>query len=73
MNVIRNRELAVALAKPGLGDITRSASNVAAIHLRVFDRDGSVLLYGVKPRTPLYAMTVDVEKGASSVSFTSMV
>ena len=73
MNVIRNRELAVALAKPGLGDITRSASNVAAIHLRVFDRDGSVLLYGVKPRTPLYAMTVDVEKGVSSVSFTSMV
>jgi len=73
VNVIRNRELAIILAKPGLEDITRSASNIATTHLRIFDREGSVLLYGVKPRTSLRALTVDVKKGLSSVEFTPMV
>ncbi len=70
VNVIRNRELAVILAKPGLERITASASNIAAIHLRMFDRHGSVLLYGVKPRTSLCAVTIDVKKGLSSAGFT---
>jgi len=72
-NVIRHRELAVVLAKPGLENIMRTVSNVSATHLRLFDRDGSVLMYGVKPRTSLYAVTVDVEKGLESTSFVSIV
>jgi len=72
-NVIRHRELAVVLAKPGLKNMLRTVSNVAATHLRIFDKDGSVLMYGVKPRTALYAMTAEVEKGLSSTSFTPIV
>jgi len=73
VNAIRHKELAVILAKPGPESVLRTVSNIAATHLRVFDRDGSVLMYGVKPRTPLYAVTVDVEKGLSSTSFTPIV
>ncbi len=72
-NVIHHRELAVVLAKPGLENIVRTVSNVAATHLRLFDRDGSVLMYGVKPRTSLYAVTVDAEKGLESTSFIPIV
>jgi KaiC/GvpD/RAD55 family RecA-like ATPase len=73
MNVIRNRELAVILAKPGQERIVRTAGNIAAVHLRMFDRHGSVLLYGVKPRTPLYAVTIDLDKGLNSTAFTTIV
>jgi len=73
MNVIRNRELAVILRKPGLDSFAGTASNIAAIHVRVFDRDGSILLYGVKPRTSLYALTVDAGKGLNSIQFTPIV
>jgi len=73
MNVIRHRELAVVLAKPGLQRIAETVSNIAATHLRILDKDGSVLMYGVKPRTSLYAVTVDVEKGFGSTSFNPIV
>jgi len=72
-NVIRQRELAVVLAKPGLERIVGTVSNVAATHLRILDKDGSVLMYGVKPRTPLYAVAVDVERELSSTAFTPIV
>lgn len=73
MNVIRHRELAVVLAKPGLESIVQTVSNVATTYLRIVDKDGSVLMYGVKPRTTLYALTVDPEKGLSSATFTPIV
>lgn len=73
VNVIHNRELAVILAKPGVENVVRTVANIAATHLRMFDRDGSILMYGVKPRTPLYAVTLDTEKGLSSTTFTPMV
>jgi KaiC/GvpD/RAD55 family RecA-like ATPase len=73
VNVIRNREMAGILAKPGLQEITRTASNIASVHIRVFERHGSVLLYGVKPRTPIYALTADNGKGLSSTAFTPIV
>jgi len=72
-NVIRQRELAVVLAKPGLERIVGTVSNVAATHLRLLDKDGSVLMYGVKPRTSLHAVTVDAEKGLSSTSLIPIV
>jgi len=72
-NVIRQRELAVVLAKPGLERIVGTVSNVAATHLRILDKDGSVLMYGVKPRTSLHAVTIDAEKGLSSTSFIPIV
>lgn len=72
-HVIRHKDLAVVLAKPGLEHMTRTVSNMAATHLRVFERDGSLLLYGEKPRTLLYGVTVDPEKGIRSARFTPIV
>ena len=73
VNVVRHRELAVLLAKPGLEQIMRTVSNIAATHIRVFDRYGSVLFYGVKPRTPFYTVTADAEKGSDSLKFIPIV
>jgi len=73
MNAIRHGELAVVLSKPRLERIVGTVSSVAATHLRILDKDGSVLMYGVKPRTSLYAVTVDAERGLSSTSFIPIV
>lgn len=72
VNAIRHRELVVILAKPGSKRILRTVSNIAATHLCLFSRNGSVLMCGVKPRTPLYAVTVDAKRGLSSTEFTSI-
>ncbi len=73
VNVIHNKELAVVLSKPGLERFTRCTSNIAGTHLRLFNEHGSVLLYGVKPRTPLYAVAVDTEKGLNSTNFFTII
>lgn len=39
----------------------------------MFERDGTVIMYGEKPRTPLYALHVDPEKGLNSVKFVPIV
>jgi len=40
--------------------LVRTLSPIADIHLRMTRRHGCVLLYGVKPRTPLYAIQPDL-------------
>lgn len=73
VHVTHFKELAVLLAKPGLEQIVETVSNIAATHLHIFERDGSILMYGEKPRTPLYAVTVEAEKGLSYAGFTPIV
>ena len=70
IDVIRHRELAHILAKPGYEYLVGTVGNMAATHLRILDRCGSILVYGVKPRTPIYDMSLDPEKGLSSAKFT---
>jgi len=55
-------ELALAIAGPGL-EVTRRAVYLSDYHLRLIERNGSVFLHGVKPRTPPYALICDVSRG----------
>jgi len=56
--------LLIALTKPGLEErVVKSVSNVANIHLKLVRRRGALLLYGLIPRTELYAVSLDLSKG----------
>ncbi len=55
--------LTILLGKPIYPEIIRRASPLATIHLRLTRRHGCILLYGVKPRTPLYSVEADYSRG----------
>lgn len=64
--LIRNKGengLVVAVAKPGMEGTTQRVANAADVHLKLVRRRGVVLLYGLKPRTNLYAIEADTSKG----------
>jgi hypothetical protein len=44
------------LAKPTRPWIAKSLAPLADMHLKITRRHGAILLYGMKPRTPLYAV-----------------
>jgi KaiC/GvpD/RAD55 family RecA-like ATPase len=64
--------LALAVARPGLR-ITQRALNMVDTHLRLIERYGCILFYGVKPRTGVYAVECDVSKGYPMLKLTPMV
>ncbi len=56
--------LLLVVTKPGLEPrIIKVISNVSNIHLKLVRRRGALLIYGIKPRTELYAVLVDLSKG----------
>jgi len=62
--------LLVLLSKPGDGGLRWHAGNLSHTHLKVVNLHGVILLQGVKPRTPLYAVNQDPWKGYPSVTLT---
>ncbi len=64
--------LVLAVARPGLR-ITQRILNMVDFHLRLIERHGCILFYGVKPRTGIYAVECDISKGYSMLKLTAMV
>jgi circadian clock protein KaiC len=62
--------LLVLLSRPGEEATTQHASNLAHTHMRVHNQRGVMLLDGVKPQTPLYALDQDGSAGYPSLSLT---
>jgi KaiC/GvpD/RAD55 family RecA-like ATPase len=65
-DAIRVRErntLAIGILKPGYKRLAEKLSGIADIHLRLTREHGCLLLYGVKPRTGLYGVEMDVSRG----------
>lgn len=61
---IRQRgAIGILLMKPGHGRMAARLSSIATVHLRLTREHGCLLLYGVKPRTGLYAVEADDSKG----------
>ncbi|MEM3383096.1 MAG: ATPase domain-containing protein [Nitrososphaerales archaeon] len=61
---IREREgLGILLIKPGYREISKIFGAIADIHLKVTIEHGALILYGIKPRTCLYIVEMDVSKG----------
>ena len=55
-------ELMIWLLKPTRPWVVERLAPIADIHLKVTKLHGCMLLYGVKPRTPLYAVQLDPER-----------
>ena len=53
----------IGIASPGLGHLTRRAASISDIHLKLIRDHGTILFYGEKPRTCVYAVEVDAAKG----------
>ncbi len=57
------RGLMILLLKPCREDLRGNLGAMANVHLRIMREHGAVLLRGIKPRTHLFAIEMDVSKG----------
>lgn len=64
-----NGDLTIALSRPQLASGFRAAS-LAGNALRLTEKNGTILFYGVNPRTGLYAVEADFSKGYPQLEFT---
>ncbi|MEM2169416.1 MAG: ATPase domain-containing protein [Candidatus Bathyarchaeia archaeon] len=55
--------LSVMVLKPGYPRFAELIGAIADVHLRVTREYGTMIVYGIKPRTCLYALEMDVSKG----------
>jgi KaiC/GvpD/RAD55 family RecA-like ATPase len=55
--------LGILLLKPGYPKLPVRLASTATVHLKLLREHGCLLLYGVKPRTGLYGVEMDVSKG----------
>jgi len=61
---IRQRKsLGIAIVKPGYEQLAQKLSSMVETHLRLLREHGCLLIYGIKPRTSLYAVEMDISKG----------
>lgn len=68
----RNSALSLWIDKMAFPELTKRLASVATIHFKLTRRRGCLLLYGVKPRTPLYSMSLHASKGYGQVKLTSI-
>ena len=60
--VRQHRSLMFWLVKPIMPWIIERLAPIADIHLKITREHGCILLYGIKPRTPLYAIQLQPNK-----------
>ncbi|MEM2634795.1 MAG: ATPase domain-containing protein [Nitrososphaerales archaeon] len=74
--VTRIREmggLGMALLKPGYPTLAKILSALADVHLRITRRYGTILIYGIKPRTNIYALKMDISRGYPMPKLTQII
>ncbi|MBS7642928.1 AAA family ATPase [Candidatus Bathyarchaeota archaeon] len=71
--VVSNGSLTFLIAKPIHPKLTERISPIADTHLKLTREHGALILYGVKPRTGLYAVEVDVREGYTCTKLTPIV
>jgi len=49
--------------KPGYDRLAKILGAIADVHFKMTREHGALLLYGLKPRTEIYAVEMDVTKG----------
>lgn len=67
------RSLGIVLLKPGYPRLAKILAAIADIHLKITREHGSILVYGVKPRTNIYALEMDVSKGYATPKLTQII
>lgn len=68
----RGRHLGLMVLKPSTPELSRAVASVAEVHLRVAREHGCMLIYGIKPRTPLYVVEVEVSDGYPQLKLTPL-
>ena len=65
--------LSLWFGKPIYPEVVKKAIPLSSMHLKLTRRHGCFLLYGMKPRTPLYAVEMDVSNGYPLPKLTPMI
>ncbi|MCD6529706.1 hypothetical protein J7L06_05410, partial [Candidatus Bathyarchaeota archaeon] len=55
--------LGIVLLKPGYPSVSKILGSVAEVHLKVTREHGSLIVYGIKPRTGLHVVEMDTSNG----------
>jgi hypothetical protein len=66
MSLTRTREaegLGMILIRPGYSRAAEILGSLAHVHLKMTREHGTVLVYGIKPRTNVYVLEVDTSEG----------
>ncbi len=58
----KTEDIGMCAVRPGL-KLAQEITNLADTYIKLFVKDRVLCLYGVKPKTPVYAVVVDEEKG----------
>lgn len=59
----RGQHLGLMILKPGTPELSRAVAAAAEVHLKLVQEFGCLLLYGIKPRTPIHVVELDVSSG----------
>jgi len=65
-------DLRINIVRPAM-KITPHARYISDIHLKLVEVDGSLCLYGLKPRTGIYNIEVDVKEGYPKTKLTPII
>jgi len=65
--------LLIGICPPGLENVTQIASNLSDVHIKLIKKDGTLILYGIKPYTGLYGVTFDFSRGYPYPNLTPIV
>ena len=67
-----SKDLGIGILKPGLR-LTQEIMNMADTYFRIISIDKCPCIYGVKPKTMIYGIVNDVEKGAPNIKLIPIV
>ena len=76
MDAARIREtkgLGIVLLKPGRPEVSKILGAIADIHLKIIREHGSLIVYGIKPRTGLYVTEMEDANGYPMPKLTSII
>ena len=68
----KSDDIGMCAVRPGL-KLGQEIMNLADTYMRLFVKDRVLCLYGIKPKTPVYAVVVDKEKGLPYVRLEALV
>ena len=65
-SVIANRlgkDLMIYVSKPSIPEMTKVFADILSIHFKIEERNGSMILFGKKPKTIIYNIQEDISRG----------
>ncbi|RLG32639.1 hypothetical protein DRN98_05010, partial [Methanosarcinales archaeon] len=65
--------LTIAIGRDSTEEINRYLADISDMHLKLEALSGSIVIYGIKPRTELYYMSLDVSAGYPKVKLNPIV